>query len=192
MGYRLGRTLESWMEMARQAAPLGPVAIEERVREVARNEAIDVASCVVTDLGKQRVYRVGISHRDVGSDPGHTFQLTAFDVFNYRHNPITDWNEALEAIKVQQSQLPPGMRGGAVNVSEAEYRAQLAQIREATKYTVQLGDFAIWKNAKGLHLVYITRPGEIAFRKWVEVAKIPWATQVYDIGDIYAQDNEVA
>ena len=192
MGYDPHRTLEYWKTQAYHAAPLGAKAVQDGIKEMAKHYSVEVAEVNVEYTRSRRGLTVSITHRDADGPPCATLQFTQFGVVNYRPNPITDWQEALADIKLRQDNMPPHLRGYPVDVDEATYRKQLDQIREDTGYEAALGDFAMWLNDKGHGFCYLTRAGEIAFKKWVEVRNIPTATRVYVIGDPEVKETSAA
>ena len=185
MGFSPVRTLDNWKTQAFYAAPLGPKAIEDTIREIADNDDVDVAQVVVNPIGKKvQGYEVTVSHRDKGCDQAQTLQITTFKLVNSRPKPITDWQEALEDMKQRQAEMPPHLRGRPINVSRQQYDHWLDEIRKVTGYDgLAYGDIWVHWEPKTpttespfcgtLSFGHLTRWGLIAYRKYTDTLKLP-------------------
>jgi hypothetical protein len=169
--------------MAYEHAPLGPRAVEHGIRQYTEAYGVELITVTIHVTDNNSRYHVAIAHRDKCDDPGKTLQHTCFVVHNYRSTPIETWEYALLDIKRRQDGMPAHLSGREVNVTEDEYREIMRMVDEATGFKTQLGDFAVWKCDGSLHFTGISRPGGLAFHRYIEVKKIPLAEPVYDIGD---------
>lgn len=82
MGYRLKYTLENWTNSAYHCAAHGIEAIENGIREVSKNEGIEIVSLVIVLIGAMGHYSISISHHDIDADNSKTLQQTMFEVYN--------------------------------------------------------------------------------------------------------------
>lgn len=186
---QLRKLVEHWRQMATEYAPLGEVAITDAVRLVAEWYEVEIARLSVRWTGADTAL-VTVAHRPKDSDPNKTLTSTTFGVRDYRDVRPVAWSDILACIESRRAMCAPHLRGEATNVTEREYRERIDQMRKATGYEICPGDITVWKAGKSIHFTYITRWGEIAFHKYVEVAKIPQANTVYQIGT--PEENLVA
>lgn len=169
------------------AAPLGPVAVEDVVREMCGCYYQEIGSLKVEENPETLEITVLLAHRDTHTE--HTMLNTARKV----RNPgicSSKWEHNLEWIKGRQDRLPPAFRGLPHNANEEETKYIQKMLRDKTGYRVSYGD--VWVHVEKTHDMYfgrqqgqlqarggekgflrfgyLSRQGEIAMRKYINLA----------------------
>lgn len=177
MGYRLGCTLNHWMDQAHHRAPLGHKAVEDGIREIADYYRIEVLQVEFTPKPDHYLI-VSIRHRDQQEPPSERTQWTAFTV---RNPGITGpWEAMLRFIKQRQEEMPLHLRGKPHNADEETTRFALDQVRTKTGYEgLALGDLWVHVQEGMLSFGELTRAGEIAMHKYIDLLRQDGAVAEY-------------
>jgi hypothetical protein len=175
------RVKQVWLMAATDAAPLGPRAVQDQL-EKAHYDNVRVASVVVVPL-QDHAYKVRIGYHYNATPELRYVELAV-------RNPNIEcgtWEGNLNWIKQRQAALAPPCRGLPHNCDEFMTRTITEKVKRDTGYTgLGMGDLwvhscATLDEAKAVGCCgpaanegmvafgYLTRAGEIAFGKYLEV-----------------------
>lgn len=180
-----------WMNVVAEAAGLGPLAIREQAGK-AHYDRAHVSSVEVYELG-DHAYKVR-----VGYTPLPTREIRYVEI-GVRDNMPRDRPYALyeEFIAARQREMPAHLAGRTHNVDQFMHDKILELVRRRTGYEgLHYGDLwvhscptltdaqAVLVRQEGAHagmvaFGHLTRAGEIAMRKFMEVEFGPEAEPVY-------------
>jgi len=174
---RLDKAKSVWEMLIRDAAPLGKKAIEDYVKKWGDTEGYTVLSVNAETDGSPMRFRV---HVDVHSED---VMANIFTFAVYNPNLQYDTRERnLAAIRCTQASLPPHLAGRPHNIDKFMTDVMMDKVKKATGYTgLAYGD--LWfhseptiesAKAHGAHegmisVGYLTKAGQIAFYKWIDV-----------------------
>lgn len=176
---RLDKAKAVWEMLITTAAPLGKKAIEDYVTKWGDTDGYKVRTVCATADGPPGRFTVHIV-----AVPTHTLEdaTTVRFAVNNPNLCYDTWERNLAWIKQKQESMPPHLAGKPHNVDQFMTDTMLEKIRKATGYTgLTYGD--LWfhsepniesAKANGAHegmisVGYLTKAGQIAFDKWMEV-----------------------
>ncbi len=138
--YRLQQILDYWRGEAHHRAPLGALAVEDGVREIAHYEQLEVLRVTVTP--KEHHYlSVAIEYRlkeELDGKPVRA-RWCLFDVRN--PNVTGPWPAMLKCILRWQASTPPHLRGLPHNADEATTQKATDLVKQKTGYAgLAVGD----------------------------------------------------
>lgn len=175
------RVKQVWLSVATDAAPLGEKAVEDQLLK-AHYDYVRVASVVVTAL-PDYAYKVRIGYH-YNATPEVRYAEIAVRNPNIESS---EWQYNLDSIKSRQAMLPAPMRGLPHNCDEFMTRTITEKVKRDTGYTgLGIGDLWVHScktldeakavgccgpaaNEGMVAFGYLTRAGEIAFGKYLEV-----------------------
>jgi hypothetical protein len=181
---------QMWVRLATEAAPLGKLAVQERLDKWGGQTGVEIISVAVAGKLNPGSFEVGVNFRNPhllgGTNDTHHF---------FVDNPnleSTDYKVTERFITDRQSHMAPHLAGLPNNVDEFMYNKIVELVSRVTQYTVAKGD--LWVHAcdtltaaenNGLHegmiaFGAVTLAGQIALDKYMDITglRLPEPTVV--------------
>lgn len=174
-----------WVRLATEAAPLGKLAVQERLDKWAGQTGVEITSVAVAGKPKPGEFEVAVNFRNPnllgGTSDTHHFVVDNPNV------EFGQWEYTKDFILRRQKDMPPHLAGLPHNVDEFLYGKIVDLVNRKTGYTVAKGD--LWAHScdtldaaenAGVHegmvaFGAITSTGQIALDKYIEITgfKLP-------------------
>lgn len=179
---------DMWVRLATEAAPLGELAVRERLDKWAGQTGVEIISVAVARKPKPGAFEVGVNFRNPhllgGTSDTHHFFVDNPNIES------TDYAATKNFILSRQRDLAPHLAGLPHNVDDFMYGKIVDLVRRETGYTVAKGD--LWAHAcdtldaaenAGVHAGMVafgavTSTGQIAMDRYIEITgvRLPEAT----------------